>query len=710
MPAGSRTIVRRILHRIPAPCMPAAPAIADATTPSPIAPSPTAQFAAVAGGAATAIGLIAHGTWRALPAERFALSLVLATVALALAWPLRRCLRWSQASALAVVWLVALAVFVGPWPVLATMLLALAALSIGLWLTPTGLAARAAIATIVGLLAIAMTTGWTLTLPIHHPWVWLALLSSIVLVQRRAVAATLRDTAAGWRAAVDAAPRAAACAVMLLGIASVACWLPTLQSDDLGYHLGLPTQLLQHARYAPDAEYQVWAYAPWAGDALHGIAFVLSRRDAHGAVNALWLALIAGALWALLTPLRASVLERWAAVALFASFPPLVWMAAGLQTELASIATLCAFVALSLALPACIGSRRALFAGAVLFAGLFALKLVHGVAALPLLVWALWTQRAHLPLRWLPVASILGALLMASSHVHAWLATGNPVLPMFNHVFGSPYFPHEQFSDPRWHAGFGPDILWRVTFLTDRYVEGWNGGLGFGLIALAGLWLLRLAQPGRRALFVAATACLLLPLVPMQYARYAWPGIVLLLALLVAGSESLLGRRMFVWCFAGLCALNLAYQANASWLHHAAVVKRTLRSGGDADAVLPSYAAERLLIRRIPTRADARIDTYVLAADPTRNMVAELAGRGRTVSMHDPSLHAEAKIADGDASGARWAALFARERIGWVLVNGERASPALRAGLAAVGATRTDALHGIELWRLAVATAVESRP
>jgi hypothetical protein len=685
--------------------MPAVPAIADATP-----PTRAAWIAAAAGAVATVIGLIAHGTWRALPAERFALSLILAAVALALAWPLRRFLCWTQASALTAVWLVALAVFVGPLPILATALLALAALSIGLWLAPAGLAARAAMAAIVGLLVIAMTTGWTLTLPIHHPWVWLASLSSIVILRRRVVATTLRDTAADWRAAVAAAPRAAACAVMLLGIASVACWLPTLQSDDLGYHLGLPTQLLQHARYAPDAEYQVWSYAPWAGDALHGIAFVLSRRDAHGAVNALWIVLIAGALWALLAPLRASVLERWTAVALFASFPPLVWMAAGLQTELASIATLCAFVALSLALSAFAGSRRALFAGAVLFAGLFALKLVHGVAALPLLVWALWTQRAHLPWRWLPVALVVGILLMSSSHVQAWLATGNPVLPMFNHVFGSPYFPREQFQDPRWHAGFGADILWRLTFLTDRYVEGWNGGLGFGLIALAGLWLLRLAQPGRRALLVAATVCLLLPLVPMQYARYAWPGIVLMLALLVAGSEAALGRRAFVWLFAALCALNLAYQANASWLHHAAAVKRTIRSGGDADAVLPSYAAERLLIRRIPARSDGGADAPVLATDPARNMVAELASRGRTVSMHDPSLHAEAKIAEGDASGARWAALFARERIGWVLVNAERASPALRAGLAATGATRTETLHGIELWRLRVDTAAEPSP
>jgi hypothetical protein len=54
--------------------------------------------------------------------------------------------------------------------------------------------------------------------------------------------------------------------------------------------------------------------------------------------------------------------------------------------------------------------------------------------------------------------------------------------------------------------------------------------------------------------------------------------------------------------------------------------------------------------------------------------------------------------------------LLARERIGWALVNAERASPALRAGLAATGATRTETLHGIELWRLPVDTAAEPSP
>lgn len=672
---------------------------ADARPPSPFRrPGP---LLALAGVLATVAGIAAHDVWRDLPAERLLLSLVLMAIAWLIAWPLRRGLRWPAATAFAAIWVLALVAYCGPLPVLAVALLGSAAWVLGDALLPTTSPRRPALAVTLGLILIGMLTGWTLTWPVHHPAMWVVLLLVPVVLRRRALAVAARDAASRWRDTVVASPRAAAWAVMLVGVASVACWIPTLQSDDLGYHLNLPMQLMLHGRYAPDAEYQVWSYAPWAGDALHGIAFVLARQDAHGALNALWLLLIAALLGGpLASAMRANPLERWIAVALFATFPPLVWMAAGMQTELASTAVLVALVALILAPDTDTRVPRGLFAGAILFAGLFALKLVHGLAALPLLLFALWRHRAWLPWRWLPLAFVLFIALAVSSHVHAWLGTGNPVLPMFNHVFEAPFFPREQFHDPRWHAGFGPDIFWRLTFDTARYVEGWPGGLGFGLIALAGLCLLRLVRPTRGgqhpSLYLAVTVCVLLPLLPMQYARYAWPGMLLLIALLCFGAEGTHGRRLCVWLFAGLCALNLAYQANASWLHHAAVVKRTIRTLSSHEGVVAEYVPERVLIRRIPEN-DTRA---VLAADPARNVVAELAGRGRTTSLHDPSLAADAKLAESDASGDAWAALSARERIGWFLVNRATASHALDAGLRRAGAQRIDTLHGIELWRL----------
>lgn len=328
------------------------------------------------------------------------------------------------------------------------------------------------------------------------------------------------------------------------------------------------------------------------------------------------------------------------------------------------------------------------------------------MAALPLLMYAVWRHRADLPWTRLAPAFVVFAMLASSSCVQSWLATGNPLLPLFNDIFRSPYFPPEQFSDPRWHAGIGPDLLWRMTFDTDRYVEGWDGGLGFALIALAGMWCLRLLRPGHRALMLAATTLLLLPLLPMQYARYAFPGIALCVVLLPIGGENELGKRTLSWLVIAVCLLNLAYQANASWLHHSAALKRTIRSPFDDSTLLQAYLPERLLLRRMP----AGDPGVVLAADPARGFVAELAGRGRTVSLHDPSLAEAARGADRDAAGQAWGALLARERIAWLLVNAETASPALRAGLGHIGATRTDNVDRIELWHVPVSGSMDAKP
>jgi hypothetical protein len=680
--------------------MPIDTAIAD-TPPA----SRGAQWLVAAGVVATVIGLIGHGLWRELPAERFALSLLLAGLSLLVAWPLRRALRLSTAAALAAVWAFALAVYVGPLPLLATALLGLAALAIGLRVVPSTWPGRIAVSTVVGLMVFAGFCGWAITLPVFQPWLWWPLLLALVFWERAALRSALTDAQVAARDAIAGATGAATCVVLLLGLVSVACWMPAMQMDDIAYHLNLPTQLMLYGRYAPQPEFQVWSFAAWAGDVLHGLVFMLARRDAHGALNALWLLLAAGSAWSIASALGATLRERWAALALFASLPPLVWIAAGMQTELAATAVLLAFAAVVVApidtrAPTnTVSIARCVFAGAILFAGLFALKLVHGLSALPLLAYALWRYRMHLRflhLRSIAMALAIFAVFALPSYVQSWIGTGNPLLPMFNDVFRSPFFPEVQYRDDRWFSGVDAALPWRLTFNTDRYVEAWDGGLGFTLIALAGAWLLLLRRRGARGFALAATAVLILPLIPMQYARYAYPGLALFCVVLPIGLRAQLGPRAFAWAIAAVCTLNLAYQANASWLHHSSAIKRTVRSIGDSARIFPYYTPERLLVRDIPQGPEQ----LVLATDPFHSNVGELAGRGRTVAEHDPSLALAAKQADADASGAAWAALFARERIRWALVTTERASPALRAGLVRARASHMRTLRAVELWRL----------
>lgn len=645
-----------------------------------------------AGLLACVAGLVLHRMWTVLPANRCADLLVLAALAILCATALRLWRGWAWANALALVWLAALLFFAGIPAALATLLLAMAAIALGSLLLPHDGAMRAALALPTGLVLIGGTLGWLLPLPIHHRHVYLPLLLALCAWRARA----LRDFASaarqGWRAAIASAPWPAAGAVLVLGLASTGCWLPTMQADDLAYHLGLPSQLLQHGFHALDPTQQYWALAPWLGDVLQGVAQVLAGREARGAVDALWMLSIAASLWNLAASLQADARTRWSVVALCASLPTLAALAAGMQTELAASALLVA-LALAIMQPR---EQRLTATCAVLVAGLAGLKLGHAFAALVLLLWAIARARGRIEWARLPLALLLFVVLAASSYFHAWRVSGNPLLPLFNDVFRSPVLAPLQLTDLRWHAGFGVDLPWAITFDTDRYLEAWAGGFGFVLVALAGAWVLALLRAPTRGIALAATAVLLLPLLPMQYARYAFPGLVLLLPALLLAVDAAVGSRWCTRIVIALCVLNLAFQANANWLLHVNTVRKLVAGGGRVDEVYRRYAPERSLIAALRARDDG--DSVVLAMDAQAPDVAELAGRGRSVSHYAPKLETAGAAADADASGTRWAALVRDIDARWLLLHPQHLNDAQRAGLALVGAQRVDTAGDVELW------------
>lgn len=644
-----------------------------------------------AGLAATLAGFIRYRMWLDLPVERFLLSLLLAVLAMTVAWPLQRWLRVSRAGAWMLVWLLALVGFVGPLPVLAAGLLGAGALAVGLTLVPAEVPARVAVATALGLVLIAGVAGWLQQWPIQFAPLWYVVLAGTIFLRRIALRDSLHAAAHGLAREIADAPRWAGFAVMLLGLATTACWLPTMQVDDLAYHLNLPSQWLTHGRYQPDPAHQVWALAPWGSDVLQAIAAVLAQQHARGAVNALWLLVAASSLWSVCSSLGANVTERWAGVALFASFPPLVWMAAGMQTELPASAVL-----LALAAAVVSSAPRPLLQIAALFAGLAAFKTLHAFAALPLMAYALWRHRPML--RWpaMARAAAVAILVGGSSYAMAWWHTGNPVLPLFNNVFASAFAPIEAYRDLRWYTGLHPDLLWRMVFETPRFVEAFRGGIGFAPIALAGVWLLSLLHRPSRAFALAVSLVVAMPLLPLQYARYAYPSLLLLSALLVARGEQHFGRRWFAASIGALCLLNLAFQSNSGWLHHSAALKRTIRAGGEVSAIYPHYVPERLLLARVPDHDD----DIVLATDPRRPYVGELGRRGRLVIDHDPTLWNARRQAETDATGALWRALFQRTEARWLLVVPATTSPTLQRALRDSGALRVAVVTDAELWKL----------
>jgi len=219
------------------------------------------------------------------------------------------------------------------------------------------------------------------------------------------------------------------------------------------------------------------------------------------------------------------------------------------------------------------------------------------------------------------------------------------------------------------------------------------------LIALAGAWLLALVDTRTRGLAICATLALALPLLALQYARYVHPGMVLLLPAMVAIVDRALPPRRALWLLAGVCGLNLAFQANSQWLLHTGGIKRSLVALGRDAPLVVRYAPERALAAAVRERAPG--PSRVLVMDAATPNYAELAGRGRTTAWYDPHLEAARIAADADAGGAAWAALLQRERIAEVIVRPARLSAAQRAGLMRAGARRELSVGDAQWWRIA---------
>ncbi|HEX7802432.1 MAG TPA: hypothetical protein VF471_06715 [Pseudoxanthomonas sp.] len=640
-----------------------------------------------------ALGLVRYRLWEHWHSGRFGELLVLAALSAVLAWPLRRFARWSWAAALALPWGLALVLFADPVPVAATLVLAALALALGgLLLKQESLPLQL----VTGLALLGGSLAWLLPLPVHYAWSYLGLAIVMVALARNRMLLSLRHARGQWRDAVSAHPHAAALAVLALGLASTGCWLPTLQVDDLGYHLRLPWELLQDGRYAMDAETHIWALAPWLGDVLQAFPQVIGGAEARGPVNALWILLTASGVWQLATQLGGDARARWASVALYASLPLTAVLAGSMQTETPTAALLVWLVVLIARAP--VQGAAGLYAGSVLVGGLLGLKLAAAAMAIVLLPWALWRHRAALR----PGAALLaGALSLAigtSSYLYAAVLTGNPFLPLFNSVFRSPYFAAADFDDTRWHAGFDGWLPWHLTFDTGRYLEAFAGGGGFVLVVLAGAWILALIQRRTSAIAAMLALSVAIPLIPMQYLRYVFPACVALLPLLAVTTVRVDPRRAG-WLLAGVCVLNLAFQANGHWMLRTGALKETVLALGDDTASFRHYAPERILLAYM--RAAPASTGNVLALDAELPHAAETGVRARTISRYDPSFAAAAALADGDATGVAWQSLLERERIGEVLLRKDTLTPAQRAGLQRMHAVLRGEQGQAQWWSIA---------
>ncbi|MDR0247458.1 MAG: hypothetical protein LBI16_03560 [Burkholderiales bacterium] len=631
--------------------------------------------------------------------EMLFMALMVGTPCAMLAW----WRRWPPYNLLLMVWGILALLHLGLVVVLTFGLLSAAAVGLGAFLTNGLGRCRWALSWLIGLLMIGGTLGWLLPWPVHYRSVYLVILIAVVLCRFRVLLRALRDTRAAWRLATRRTPYMAFAALVVAGLASIMLWLPTLQFDDAVYHLGLPTQLLNGHYYRFDVLSQAWALAPWMGDTLYAVVMVIAGADGRGAMNGAWLVLLLYFVWALARALQLAHRERWLAVMLVASQPGLFALLGGMQVELPLAVCLAAAVVLILREKR--GEQRVGMASSGLIplmlvtAGLLAFKASSVVWVASLVVWALWGRNLRHDLKTLGVGFLLCAAWAGSSYAYAWGLAGNPVLPLFNDIFQSPYFPPIRLTDMRWFDGIHLTLPWDLVFKTDRFVEGYPGAIGFSVLMLvAGGGMAMAASATARALLFFLLVAFFAMFLNIQYVRYVFPVLTLFIPLAVAGYTTFLSQKVITAGLMALAALNLAFYPNGWYGYRSNMLWPVFMFKKTSGSIHQEFLPEQFFADYLRMNGDK--DHSVLLVDQARPHRGLFAGHAITWEMYGFVLTPEIKTASEDLSGSTWAQILKTQGLTHVLLPEKEANPALMEALTQLSAVPVYQAHEMALWSL----------
>lgn len=552
-------------------------------------------------------------------------------------------------------------------------------------------------ATLVGVGVMAGIVGWLLPLPIHSPAVYLAASALILLAGGKRLRASARPMMQGWSQAVAQEPLAAGFTIAILGLAAVPTWLPTLNPDDNSAHLMMAHDMLAGAYYRIDASSQVFAVAPWLNNVLHAMTSVVAGGESRSAIGFGWL--LAGCVGAYRVShlLGARGAFPWLASALYASHPLTAYFGMTLQVDGASSAVLLHLTASCIDLkqgqkwtasPWLIGGLCGMLAG---------LKISNGVYLLGLGSWLIWHHLSLRRYRRLLMLVSFAAIVAGSSYFYATLITGNPLFPLFNGMFKSPYMAAIDFSDPRWHTGVGLDMFWKVTFATPSYMESYVGAAGLSLLAFLGAWVVSLVAGGwRSALTVFALATGLVVFLQVQYLRYIFPAVGLLGTLAVVALSAQPWKRAAVASLVALVLVQSCLIRTTSWILTAGAAEQLLREGPRAvSKVEQAYVPERALVRSLD--ASGR-DYCLLFADKPTSYVALAPSKSLVTGFYDPGMQAIAGKADTDPTGLLWKESIERIGITHVEFRPADARPGLVPALELLGFVMLERRGEAQVW------------
>jgi hypothetical protein len=349
-------------------------------------------------------------------------------------------------------------------------------------------------------------------------------------------------------------PPATALLLYVLGMHWLIALKPEVSSDGLAMHLAIPMMVAHQGRFAFDFQLYTWALTPINGDMAFTAAYMLGGEAAARLLNFAFMVLIVAMVY------QGS--RRWLppsgamlTATLFAS-TPLVELVTGSLFVENVWAVLIVGAAMAL-------WNEELVAAGILLGSALASKVGTSAFLVPAVVILLANGKKHA--RAVALAALGLVVFAAPPYLYAWLKTGNPLFPFANNIFRSPYFEQgSSFANlPYQNAGTW-NALYAITFRSDRFFEGRDGGFGFQYFLLVPLVLLLWNRRAPHVPLVLGLTGAIFTFASLPNIRYLYPALPLLsigIAWLVAESPHLLmGLPVLI-------ALNLWFLPTAGWYH-----------------------------------------------------------------------------------------------------------------------------------------------
>lgn len=413
---------------------------------------------------------------------------------------------------------------------------------------------------------IAAVTGWSIyamlftliaSIPVNVVTTHAVLLGLPILIAaarpaiRSRIKLTVMDTfgppaVAGYGDVVRNAGLVVCTMILALHIAMVA--LPDRFFDALLMHLYIPSFMAAHGAWSYDPG-SAYAFMPNAADMLYASMYLLQGETAARLLNFSAFFFTCLALFRLVSLICSRAVAVWT-IALLVSVPLTFIESSTLFVENTVMLFLTAAI-LTIAEARFRITGRDYLAILLLVAGACMVKLhgaiaagVIGLIALVLCLRGRTALRAVLPIA---AATVVVGAVALWPYVFAWLKTGNPVFPFYNHLFKSPFFPPVDFVDGRWTGKFAMTFGYDATFATGNFVEAYNGALGFTLFAflIAGIGA-ALVDRNRIALFCGALGLFFVIAFAskLQYVRYLLIFLPLLMVPVAFAIEHMRGPRL----------------------------------------------------------------------------------------------------------------------------------------------------------------------